>query len=163
MCTCGLNRRIDLLIHCELVFSPSSEGTKDQSGPTLFAFIHHLIAHGNSPYPFLEDTIVVSDDVNRAVMESTPHTSHEDDRASSVGSLEVNLNDTVADHLNELNGSSIGGSIDFDVPEPDDGTGDVNWDMDTDGLNIVIEDGGGQLIGWFFDPSSNQSIDRLTA
>ena len=93
---------------------------------------------------------VVSDDVNAAVMKSVRHTEHEDDRVSSVGSLEVNLNDTVADHLNELNGSSIGGSIDFDLPEPDAEDGEVNWDLDTDGLNIVIEDGGGACFFFLF-------------
>ncbi|GAU95508.1 hypothetical protein RvY_07112 [Ramazzottius varieornatus] len=118
---------------------------EDQTGPKMFPLLRHLIKYGNQPYPPEDECTVLDSAANAAVMDTAPHTGVdvEDNEGSSQGSMEVNLNATVADHLSELNNSVNNGSIDFDLTETEDQPGeDINWDIDTGGLVIVAEGGG---------------------
>lgn len=103
--------------------------------------------HGNVAYPFEEQrqsSAAENKSANVDVMNTAPHIVQDEDAESSQASLDVNLNDTVADHLNELDTSLVEQTIDFDVLDSAEKEDDVDWDVETAGLTIVLEDSGGK-------------------
>ncbi|XP_055357618.1 CDK5 regulatory subunit-associated protein 3-like [Paramacrobiotus metropolitanus] len=112
---------------------------EEQTGSDLFPLVHHLMKYGNQPYPLTEQPHLEDTVANIAVMDTALPAVTEEDRESSRFSLDVNLNDTIADHLNELNKSDVADVIDFNIEEPE-GDNEVDWDLGNDDISITVED-----------------------